>query len=79
MRGVRVWGRERLREEREIVFVKDIEVHCMIIKCLMTFARKFTNEAVVELERFYAQKVSDFRSILINFVQLQMHINNKVY
>ena len=42
------------------------------------FIRKFTNEAVVELERFYSQKVSDFRSILINFVQLQMHINKKV-
>ena len=40
--------------------------------------RKFTNEALVELERFYAQKVSDFHSILINFVQLQMHINKKV-
>ena len=42
------------------------------------FDRKFTNEAVIELERFYSQKVSDFRSILINFVQLQMHINKKV-
>jgi hypothetical protein len=42
------------------------------------FNRKFTNEAVIELERFYSQKVSDFRSILINFVQLQMHINKKV-
>ena len=40
--------------------------------------RKFTSDAVVELERFYSQKIADFKSILINYVQLQMHINKKV-
>ena len=41
-------------------------------------SRTFTKEAVKELERFNAQKVADFRTKLINYVQLQMHIHRKV-
>lgn len=43
-----------------------------------SLSRTFTKEAVKELERFNAQKVADFRTQLINYVQLQMHIHRKV-
>ncbi|XP_064396570.1 sorting nexin-4-like [Halichondria panicea] len=37
----------------------------------------FTAKALSELERFHSQKDSDFKSILINYVQLQAHIHRK--
>ena len=40
--------------------------------------RLFTTEALEELVRFHKQKSADFRSILINFIQLQMHMHRKV-
>ena len=33
---------------------------------------------MAELARFNTQKVSDFRSMLINYVQLQMHLHRQV-
>jgi len=45
---------------------------------LTSSCRKFTKEGIRELERFNSQKNADFRSILINYVQLQMHIHKKV-
>jgi len=40
--------------------------------------RTFTKEALKDLERFNTQKIADFRSKLINYAQLQMHIHRKV-
>jgi hypothetical protein len=37
----------------------------------------FTTEALEELKRFHEQKAADFQSILINFIQLQMHVHRK--
>ena len=45
---------------------------------LLILCRSFTKQALLELERFHEQKVADFRSLLVNFVQLQMHMHRKV-
>jgi sorting nexin-4 len=37
----------------------------------------FNENAIVELEKFNLQKFGDFRSMLVNYVQLQMHIHKK--
>lgn len=54
----------------------------MFVQLSFTFIvpdlRVFSTEGIKELERFSTQKVADFRSILINYVQLQMHIHKKV-
>jgi hypothetical protein len=39
----------------------------------------FNENAIVELEKFNLQKFGDFRSMLVNYVQLQMHIHKKVF
>ena len=47
--------------------------------CLVNFTcRQFTKDSLEELEKFNYQKAGDFRSMLINYVQLQMHIHKKV-
>ncbi|XP_019849679.1 PREDICTED: sorting nexin-4-like [Amphimedon queenslandica] len=38
---------------------------------------EFTRDALQELENFNDQKFGDFRSMLINYVQLQLHIHKK--
>ncbi|XP_065883701.1 sorting nexin-4-like isoform X2 [Dysidea avara] len=38
---------------------------------------EFVAESMAELARFNTQKVSDFRSMLINYVQLQMHLHRQ--
>ena len=67
-----------LNIQSTVILLNTLYNTVVITQALHGLIRKFTNEAVIELERFYSQKVSDFRSILINFVQLQMHINKKV-
>ena len=42
------------------------------------FSSEFTRDALQELEKFSDQKFGDFRSMLINYVQLQLHIHKKV-
>jgi len=39
---------------------------------------QFTEDSLKELEKFNHQKAGDFRSMLINYVQLQMHMHRKV-
>lgn len=40
--------------------------------------RVFTEKARGDYDRFCAQKTADFRSLLLNYVQLQMHVHRKV-
>ncbi|KAL5510784.1 hypothetical protein EMCRGX_G006385 [Ephydatia muelleri] len=37
----------------------------------------FTEKARVDYERFCVQRTADFRSLLVNYVQLQMHVHRK--
>ena len=40
--------------------------------------REYTQKSLDEIELFINQKKGDFKSLLINFVQLQMHMHKKV-
>ena len=42
------------------------------------YCRAFTEKARVDYERFCVQRTADFRSLLVNYVQLQMHVHRKV-
>ena len=46
--------------------------------CLPSLRRAFTEKARVDYERFCVQRTADFRSLLVNYVQLQMHVHRKV-
>ncbi len=59
----------------QLQFCVILQVMCV---CVLFLHRLFTAKALSELERFHSQKESDFKSILINYVQLQAHIHRKV-
>ena len=42
------------------------------------YCSEFTQEALHEIQTFNQQKSGDFRSMLINYVQLQLHMHKKV-
>ena len=53
----------------------------MVPQRMLTYCvnfRIFSTEGIQELERFNSQHLADFKSILVNYVQLQMHIHRKV-
>lgn len=48
------------------------------LRAVVCFCSKFAEAAMAELTSFNTQKVADFRSMLINYVQLQMHLHRQV-
>ena len=75
--AVRLRGGDTSYEARLSKAVRELQEAEDAMKQAQQELETFTKEAVKELERFNAQKVADFRSKLINYVQLQMHIHRK--
>lgn len=86
MRLVSLWPARNFRRQRSLLRFPRKSYSEGVCVCVSTLDlcvtaclnRLFTTEALEELERFHKQKVADFRSILINFIQLQMHMHRKV-
>ena len=51
---------------------------CYDVLRILLKHRAFNQQALKDFEHFNTQKVADFRSVLVNFVQLQIQLHRKV-
>ena len=63
-----------------ILRLMQIILQCVLVLCsIFIYYREYTQKSLDEIELFINQKRGDFKSLLINFVQLQMHMHKKVF